>query len=341
MEAGVIIGAVALFVWRRAKKGFPGASGVREAAGIPVEPEPPGTPYRVYTKAFDKEMRARDVPGALWALSPDSERGFLAPSWAWLRALRDARGVFKDRGAELAELGPGIVAALQGGGGTAVSLLIDHSGSMRGERIAAAAAVAEWLAGLFEEAGVRSEILGFSTAGWHGGFARTQWRESGAPERPGRLCALMHIVYKSADEERLEQDALKVMLHPDVLRENVDGEAVAWAAARLEALPEPVKLLIVLSDGAPVDDSTLLHNGLGYLERHLVEVVNGLRAEGRIRVGAVVIAESWEDYYEPAVFAPTPRDVPRATAELIAALAAPPPPLKSGSADPAPAQEPR
>lgn len=201
-----------------------------------------------------------------------------------------------------------------------LSLLVDQSGSMKGEPIAAAAATADWLAGLASRFGARMEILGFSTAGWHGGHAYAQWLRSGRPKRPGRLCALMHIVYKEADETGLRTQARRAMLHPDLLRENVDGEALLWAAQRLSDYAEPHKLLIVISDGAPVDDATLLHNGLSYLRRHLVSSVRRLRHEGAITLGAVGLDHRIENVIPLSTFADCPAALPRATGELVEAL---------------------
>jgi cobaltochelatase CobT len=177
-----------------------------------------------------------------------------------------------------------------------IALLIDQSGSMKGSPIAFAGVAATLLADLVDRLGARTEILGFSTAGWRGGNARARWLENGRPARPGRLCALMHVIYKSADESTLGAEARRVMVHPDLLRENVDGEALLWARDRLIARPERHKLLIVVSDGAPVDDSTLQANGPSILHRHIMKVVHDVEAEGLI-VGGVGINHRVEAYY--------------------------------------------
>jgi cobaltochelatase CobT len=179
-------------------------------------------------------------------------------------------------------------------------LLIDQSGSMKGAPIAAAASSVGLISEALTQMGVATEILGFTTAGWQGGFPRQQWLTQGRPKRPGRLCALAHIVYKRADEAEWSAESRDAFLHPDVLRENVDGEALEWAEARLLALPASRKLLIILSDGAPVDDATLFSNGPGYLMRHLHATIARIQREENVALGAVGIEHDVEQLYRHA-----------------------------------------
>ena len=199
-------------------------------------------------------------------------------------------------------------------------MLIDQSGSMKGARIAWAAVLATRIVALLAELGARSEVLGFSTAGWHGGYAGRQWKEEGRPSRPGRLCALMHVVYKSADDEALDEEARNVMLNPALLRENIDGEAILRARDRLAARPEPHKLLILVSDGAPVDDVTLMHNGPSFLYRHAKAVVGEIEARGSPVLGAIGIGHRVDAWYPIAELIESPADLAPASISLLERL---------------------
>ena len=156
---------------------------------------------------------------------------------------------------------------------TIVSVLIDNSGSMRGRPIAIAAICADILTRTLERCGVASEVLGFTTRAWKGGQSREAWLAEGRPPHPGRLNDLRHIIYKRADEPyRHARRNLGLMMREGLLKENIDGEALLWAHNRLMARPEERRILMVISDGAPVDDSTASANGGTYLERHLRQV---------------------------------------------------------------------
>jgi cobaltochelatase CobT len=174
---------------------------------------------------------------------------------------------------------------------TVVALLIDNSGSMRGWPVSLAAMAADLAAQALERSGVACEVLGFSTVGWKGGRSYKAWAAAGRPANPGRLCDLLHVVYKSAaDSYRRARENFGVMLGEDLLRENVDGEALLWAASRLRARPEQRRLLLVISDGAPNDRTTLDANRDGlYLARHLREVVGAIEARGTIELSAIGI----------------------------------------------------
>jgi cobaltochelatase CobT len=185
---------------------------------------------------------------------------------------------------------------------TVVSLLIDNSGSMRGRPIAIAAICADILARTLERCGVATEILGFTTRGWKGGQSREAWLSAGRPPSPGRLNDLRHIVYKRADEPyRRSRRNLGLMMREGLLKENIDGEALLWAHNRLIARPEERRILMVISDGAPVDDSTASANGGSYLERHLRQVIDWIEKRSTVELIAIGIGHDVTRYYERAV----------------------------------------
>jgi cobaltochelatase CobT len=185
---------------------------------------------------------------------------------------------------------------------TVVSLLIDNSGSMRGRPISVAAMSADILARTLERCGVKVEILGFTTRMWKGGQARERWIAGGKQPNPGRLNDLRHIVYKSADAPwRRTRKNLGLMLREGILKENIDGEALIWAHNRLLARPEERRILMVISDGAPVDDSTLSVNPGNYLERHLREVIAYIESRSPVELTAIGIGHDVTRYYRRAV----------------------------------------
>ena len=185
---------------------------------------------------------------------------------------------------------------------TVVSLLIDNSGSMRGRPIAIAAICADILARTLERCGVQTEVLGFTTRGWKGGQSREAWLAAGRPTSPGRLNDLRHIVYKRADEPyRHARRNLGLMMREGLLKENIDGEALLWAHNRLIARPEERRILMVISDGAPVDDSTASANGGSYLERHLRQVIDWIEKRSTVELIAIGIGHDVTRYYTRAV----------------------------------------
>jgi len=185
---------------------------------------------------------------------------------------------------------------------TVVTLLIDNSGSMRGRPISIAAISADILARTLERCGVKTEILGFTTRAWKGGQARETWLAAGRPPQPGRLNDVRHIVYKKADEPwRRARTSLGLMMREGLLKENIDGEALLWAHARLIARPEERKILMVISDGAPVDDSTLSVNSGSYLERHLRQVIGWIETKSPVELAAIGIGHDVTRYYSRAV----------------------------------------
>jgi cobaltochelatase CobT len=185
---------------------------------------------------------------------------------------------------------------------TVVSLLIDNSGSMRGRPITVAAMSADILARTLERCGVKVEILGFTTRSWKGGTAREKWVNDGKPKNPGRLNDLRHIVYKSADTPwRRARKNLGLMLREGLLKENIDGEALLWAHHRLLGRTEQRRILMVISDGAPVDDATLSANPGNYLERHLREVIHWIETRSEVELTAIGIGHDVTRYYRRAV----------------------------------------
>ncbi len=202
---------------------------------------------------------------------------------------------------------------------TIVTLLIDNSGSMRGRPISIAAISADVLARTLERCGVKTEILGFTTRAWKGGQSREAWLAGGKPAQPGRLNDLRHIVYKKADEPyRHARKNLGLMMREGLLKENIDGEALLWAHTRLLARPEDRRVLMVISDGAPVDDSTLSVNSAGYLEAHLRKVIDWIERQSPVQLVAIGIGHDVTRYYRRAV---TIMDVEQLGGTMIEQLA--------------------
>ncbi|MDB9761851.1 cobaltochelatase subunit CobT [Alphaproteobacteria bacterium] len=185
---------------------------------------------------------------------------------------------------------------------TIVTLLIDNSGSMRGRPITVAALSADILARTLERCGVKVEILGFTTRSWKGGKARDEWIKNGRPSNPGRLNEIRHIIYKSANNPwRRAKTNLGLMLREGILKENIDGEAIEWATERLNKRPEKRKILMVISDGAPVDDSTLSTNSGSYLDKHLRHVIKKTESNSNIELLAIGIGHDVARYYKQAL----------------------------------------
>jgi len=312
-----------------------GAEGLAEDGEdgvVPVRPNrplselPPSFDYRVFTPRFDEEIAAAELcdeeelgrlrayldqqlvhlQSAVTKLANRLQRRLMAQqsrSWEFdqeeglLDAARLARVIvnpfhslsFKvERDTEFRD--------------TVVTLLIDNSGSMRGRPISIAAISADILARTLERCGVKTEILGFTTRAWKGGQSREKWLADGRPPQPGRLNDLRHIIYKEADEPwRRARRNLGLMMREGLLKENIDGEALLWAHARLIARPEERKILMVISDGAPVDDSTLSVNSGTYLERHLRQVIGWIEGRSPVELIAIGIGHDVTRYYERAV----------------------------------------
>ncbi|MDG2299394.1 MAG: cobaltochelatase subunit CobT [Planktomarina sp.] len=185
---------------------------------------------------------------------------------------------------------------------TCVTLLLDNSGSMRGRPISIAAICADVLARTLERCSVKVEILGFTTRAWKGGQSREDWLAEGRPQSPGRLNDLRHIIYKSADAPwRRARPNLGLMMKEGLLKENIDGEALEWAHRRMTIRTEARKILMVISDGAPVDDSTLSVNSANYLEKHLRDVISLVERRRQVELLAIGIGHDVTRYYERAV----------------------------------------
>ena len=257
--------------------------------------------YRIYTIRHDRIVEAASLPVA----SGDAERRQLLN-----RQIEKNTEVTNRLAALLRERGIGA--------GTSTAILIDHSGSLRksvdpasdhvedrktivndDSGAAFAAGVAVSIALALEQCGVTTEILGFTTTEWKGGQSRRDWHEAGRPRYPGRLNDLLHIIYKSADEPSVAEcsERLEAFFNPGLLKENIDGEAIAWARSRLLDQSVSDRLLIVVSDGAPVDDSTIQANGPRYLERHLIHAVTDISRRRDLRIVGIGIGfEVWRFY---------------------------------------------
>ena len=185
---------------------------------------------------------------------------------------------------------------------TTVTLLIDNSGSMRGKPIMIAALTTDMIAATLEKCKIKVEILGFTTKAWKGGKTREHWLKNGKEKNPGRLNDLRHIIYKSADQNSKKSKInLGLMLKEGLLKENIDGEALLWASSRISKRPETRKILIVISDGAPVDDSTLSVNSSNYLEKHLKSTILSIEERSNIELLAIGIGHNVGQYYSKAI----------------------------------------
>lgn len=292
----------------------------------PLSDLPPQFDYKSWTEKFDEEIAATELceddeltrlrayldqqllhlQGAVTKLANRLQRRLMAQqnrSWDFdqeegiLDAARLARVV----------VSPGLSLSYKVERDTAfrdtvVTLLIDNSGSMRGRPISIAAISADIMARTLERCGVKTEILGFTTRAWKGGQSRENWLAAGRPPTPGRLNDLRHIIYKKADEPwRRARKSLGLMMREGLLKENIDGEALRWAHNRLISRPEDRKILMVISDGAPVDDSTLSVNHGAYLERHLRQMIGWIQTSSPVELCAIGIGHDVTRYYERAV----------------------------------------
>lgn len=204
---------------------------------------------------------------------------------------------------------------------TVVTLLLDNSGSMRGRPIMVAACCADILARTLERCGVKVEILGFTTKAWKGGQAREAWLAAGKPPNPGRLNDLRHIIYKSADAPwRRSKRSLALMMREGLLKENIDGEALAWAYKRMLGRQENRRILMMISDGAPVDDSTLSVNSGSYLEMHLRQVIDEIENRSPIELIAIGIGHDVTRYYKRAVTISDPSELAGAMTDKLVEL---------------------
>ncbi|MEM7439393.1 MAG: cobaltochelatase subunit CobT [Pseudomonadota bacterium] len=204
---------------------------------------------------------------------------------------------------------------------TVVTILLDNSGSMRGRPISIAAICADVLARTLERCQVKCEILGFTTRAWKGGQSREQWLKEGREQTPGRLNDLRHIIYKGADAPwRRSRPNLGLMMKEGLLKENIDGEALEWAHKRMIERPEQRRILMVISDGAPVDDSTLSVNSASYLEKHLRDVIDMIERRRQVELIAIGIGHDVTRYYERAVTITDAEQLAGAITEQLASL---------------------
>jgi cobaltochelatase CobT len=225
---------------------------------------------------------------------------------------------------------------------TVVTLLLDNSGSMRGRPITVAATCADILARTLERCGVKTEILGFTTRAWKGGQSREAWLQAGKPPAPGRLNDLRHIIYKSADAPwRRARKNLGLMMREGLLKENIDGEALDWAHKRLLGRSEQRRILMMISDGAPVDDSTLSVNPGNYLERHLRGIIEEIETRSPIELIAIGIGHDVTRYYRRAVTIVDAEELGGAMTEKLAELFSEAPPAPVQQPRPAPASKSR
>lgn len=276
-------------------------------------------PYRPYTRDFDRVVNASELDRVLGRVSTaaasDQEQ-------AW-RVLQGEMQGWRTRVALRAlEVSETIRERYPKRPSTAVSILVDQSGSMRGQSMLLAAAAVDVAQDWLSHLDCKVEILGFTTQSWRGGRSRLRWNSRLRPPNPGRLCDLLHIVYRPASETCSSAGGwdFRAMLRPDLPKENVDGEAVEWAANRLRAMSCERRILLVVSDGAPVDDSTLEANDLEYLDRHLKSVIAGLTANGDIDLAAVGIGFDVSRYYRRSAVVQVPNDLGTAMIELIGDL---------------------
>lgn len=276
--------------------------------------------YRVFTTKFDREVGWQELDDVLGPLSEQHAKA-LGVSWAEFEAALTASNETP------ASQAPPDSSKACSSSQRIITLLLDQSGSMRGQPMAIAVAALVQAVRKLRAAGCRVEILGFTTASWKGGRPRKRWKWLLRPHRPGRLCEILHIIYRDADDESSEipHAAIKSMLRPDLPKENVDGEAVAWAAGRLLARPEAAKTLVVLSDGSPVDDSTQQANGPLYLDDHLRSVLESIKQEGQIQIAAVGIGYDVGGWYPESIFVQSVADLALSLSSFLDRLLKTPP----------------
>ncbi len=274
--------------------------------------------YRAYTTKFDVEVAADRLETVLGPLLHDQQ---VALDAAWDALQTGLLTWTTQLHLVAAEAAARLRAALTDAdrADTAITLLFDQSGSMRGQKMLFAAATADVVQEFLLTLGCTCEVLGFTTSRWHGGYSRKRWKWRFRPRNPGRLNDLLHIVYQSADDRRASTGrwVYRQMLRPDLPKENIDGEAILWAANRLSNVPAKRKHLIVLSDGAPVDDSTLKENGPAYLSDHLREVVDSIVQTDAINIAAMGIGYRTHEFYPTSSFVDAPDELGNALFLLL------------------------
>ncbi|WP_199699075.1 cobaltochelatase subunit CobT [Oleomonas cavernae] len=311
----------------------------------PITNEPGEPPYRAFTTEFDEETEAEDLCDAdeMTRLRAYLDQQLLSLQGVVSKLANrlQRRLMAKQNRSWVFDLDEGILDAARLSRvvtdpmhplsfkhetdtdfrDTVVTLLIDNSGSMRGRPITVAATCADILARTLERCSVKVEILGFTTRAWKGGQSRERWLKDGKPPQPGRLNDLRHIVYKNADAPwRRARKNLGLMMREGLLKENIDGEALLWAHNRLIARDEQRRILMVISDGAPVDDSTLSVNSGSYLEKHLRQVIDWIETRSPVELIAIGIGHDVTRYYRRAVTIVEAEQLGGAMMEQLASL---------------------
>jgi cobaltochelatase CobT len=245
--------------------------------------------YRVFTTEFDQVAEPHTAVHEILGPMSEEYRRESAAQWREFQADMDELKARLRIAAIQKSARIGMSLPREGRNDIVVSLLLDHSGSLRHRPILVTALAVYAAVECLSLLGIRVEILGFTTSRWKGGLSREKWISTGRRPGPGRLNDLLYVVYRSAaDNTPLDMGMFRTMLRRDILKENIDGEAVEWAEKRLLSRRERRKLLLLVSDGAPVDDSTIYENGERYLPRHFESVVRRIEREGRIEAGAVM-----------------------------------------------------
>lgn len=251
-------------------------------------PDRPDIPYQVFTRAFDEVVRADDIGRVLSASGAPYPQGIKVTNWP--DRIEQAESAWADAEARLGESRFHQTAE----DGAAIVILIDQSGSNK-DRMPLIAGAVGYGAAVLQKLGYPFAVFGFTTVGWRGGAAFQAWKGAGQKPYPGRVCALRHIIYKDFDDPSLDRADWITLCHPGALHENVDGEALEWAAAELRSRPDHRKMLIHISDGVPMDDATAAHNGPNYLGRHYHEVIEGLKSEGLVTLVTILVVDSEEE----------------------------------------------
>ncbi|HCP80471.1 MAG TPA: hypothetical protein DIT67_02370 [Octadecabacter sp.] len=272
--------------------------------------------YTIFTTEFDIEVDASQLDDAIgdgdklkWAQTVKDYKKESAP---WKADARAAMHQVLEAAAITESSTPDDVV---------ISLLLDHSGSMRGTVATYACALTEITADFWSQMGVSFEILGFTTSSWRGGESRKAWLAQYREPFPGRLCDLLHVVYRTADStQKGAPPSIYNMLRGDLLKENVDGEAILWAAERLRARPEGRKILVVVSDGAPVDDSTLAANHPRILEDHVRKVISELETGDEIEISAIGLGHEVGRYYKRSLKIASHKDLSETLPKFICSL---------------------
>lgn len=268
--------------------------------------------YKAFTKSHDLEIRGSEVESVIGAL----------PKWGYYPS-PDFSAYWRENRGACAAQEVEFVARHNGNdfGDMATSILVDHSGSLRGEKSCLVALVTGVLSSCMHQLSMRHEILGFTTSSWYGGESKFAWRQVGCPPYPGRLCDLLHVVHRDfSDRTPLSPEELGVMTKSGLLKENVDGEALEWAVDRLRPTQARRRLLFVLSDGAPVDDATLEANGPNILDDHLIAVTNRIIREEEIELYGIGVEYDMSRYYPQFISISTVAEIGSVLLPVLSAI---------------------